>query len=743
MGKASPAIVAFNAGEWSPLLASRSDLEGYGASCQTLRNFIPTIQGPAIKRAGSMFVREVKDSADDTILIPFVRSRAIAYVIEFGDEYCRFYTNRGILLDGGNPYEIVSPYPKADLINGRGEYLLDWTQSGDILYITHKSGTYLPRTLSRTATDTFAFATFQPDEGPFLPINSGSTTLYASASTGSVTITASANTFTSDMVGALVRIEQEELIETRPWSADNSSYSLNEYIRSDGKEYQVTDATGDSGTVAPTHTTGTVRATSGGNEFRFVTANYGIARITTYTSATEVTATVLTTLPQTVVGSTNATTLWRLGAWSDDNGYPTTVGFYLERLVFGQGQRVDMSVSADFDSFALDEFGEVLATSAVSVEVQSAQTDDIVAFAPAATLLTLTEGAEYSIGPLTNADPFGPDNVSVILRGSFGSRPQKAITVSESTLHMNASGTKLREIVYDIESDGLVSRDMLVRSEHLGIESALTQMVRAEDPYEVIVARREDGAGLLFTYDRTQDVRGWARLTIGGSDAKIIALATIPSPDGDRDDVWMIAERTVDESTVKYVEYFSAEFRPGDDQDDAFYVDSGLTYSGSAASKISGLDHLEGETVEVLGDGAVLAPVTVSSGEITLPVTVETAQVGLGYSAEIITARLEAGAEDGTAQGKKKRISDCIVRVLNARGGSAGPSPGDLTRVRDLNDRIPSTPMGSPDPLVSDDVLVRFNPGYEAQLAIRFLHDDPTPCTIVAMYPQVTTYEQR
>ena len=91
MSKYSPPINALNAGEWSPYLNGRTDMQGYAASAYTLENFIPTIQGPITRRSGSTFVRSVKDSTEPTWLMPFVKSRDDAFVIEFGDLYCRFY----------------------------------------------------------------------------------------------------------------------------------------------------------------------------------------------------------------------------------------------------------------------------------------------------------------------------------------------------------------------------------------------------------------------------------------------------------------------------------------------------------------------------------------------------------------------------------------------------------------------------------------------------------------------------
>jgi len=62
--KAFPLICNFTAGELSPLLDSRSDLQKYFAGCQKLENMIPYVEGGVFARPGLYYVGEVKDSAN-------------------------------------------------------------------------------------------------------------------------------------------------------------------------------------------------------------------------------------------------------------------------------------------------------------------------------------------------------------------------------------------------------------------------------------------------------------------------------------------------------------------------------------------------------------------------------------------------------------------------------------------------------------------------------------------------------
>jgi len=143
MAKASPIQYSFNAGELSPRVKGRFDIPKYKNGCETMENFIPLTQGPVRKRPGTRFVNEVKTSANNTRLIPFEFSTDQAYVLEFGDQYIRFYMDGGVIESSPSvPYEIASPYLHTELAD------IKFAQSADVMYIAHPA--YSPRKLSRT-----------------------------------------------------------------------------------------------------------------------------------------------------------------------------------------------------------------------------------------------------------------------------------------------------------------------------------------------------------------------------------------------------------------------------------------------------------------------------------------------------------------------------------------------------------------------------------------------------------------
>ena len=142
----------------------------------------------------------------------------------------------------------------------------------------------------------------------------------------------------------------------------------------------------------------------------------------------------------------------------------------------------------------------------------------------------------------------------------------------------------------------------------------------------------------------------------------------------------MSVKREIDGSTVRHVEFLKPiEF--GTDVTDAFFLDSGLTYDSTATTTITGLNHLEGEIVSVLADGSSHPDKTVSGGSITLDRSASKVHVGFGYRSTVETLRIEAGADDGIAQGKIKRIHGVTVRFFNTVGAEMGPDTSNLDRL--------------------------------------------------------------
>lgn len=887
MPKASPIRTSFNAGELSPLMDGRVDVAKYSNGCKVLENFIPTVQGPAVRRGGTRYVAEVKSSANRTWLARFEFSSTQSFVLEFGDQYIRFYFNRGQLqtagvspynsatvtitiaspgvitwtghgfsngqavaftttgalptglsanttyyvvnattntfqvsatvggaaintsgsqsgthtghqvysignlvtvsgttyyciaqsngfiapnatywyAQSGSIYEIPSPYLLADLTNVDGGFAIDMVQSGDVIYMAHPD--YPFQKLSRLGNTNWTIAPVDLLNGPFKDQNTTRThTIYASATTGTVTLTASSALFTADMVGSYVYLEPADLSNIKPWYP-GQEFSTNPFgvlRRSEGKTYTcATSGTVSAGKVwrtggdKPTHTYGTQADGDGGAiagtvvernglEWLFVDNGFGYVKITGFTSSTVVTAVVQgnNSLPGGVVGSTKATFRWALSAFSDVEGYPSKVTFFRERLTLAKGQQLFFSVAGDFENFASkDDSGIVTADMSIKATISSDQVNQVSWLAPSQALIIGTTGGEFACMENSTSEAFAPGNLKIEQQTSDGSRSITPARVGYSTLFVQRSGKKLKEAAYNFQQNGYVTTDLTVLSNHITGDGIL-QTAWHREPYVAMWSVRADGQLLGFTFNKEQDVVGWHRHIIGGSfssgQAVVESVAVIPSPDGTQDDLWMIVKRTINGQTKRYVEYLNRAFdREQDTQADCFYIDSGATYSGSPTTTITGLSYLEGQTVQVLADGAAHPDRTVTSGSITLQRSASKVQVGLACPATLQTNRIEAGAGDGTAQGKTKRINKVVIRFLDTLGALAGPDADTLDTVEF---RTTENLMNVAPPLFTGDKLIEWPSGYDFDGYVMVQQPQPLPMTVVAVMPQLYTFDR-
>lgn len=739
MAKASPALVNFNSGEFSPLLDARIDFQKYGNGCRTLDNFICTVQGPAKQRPGNRFVAEVKDSTKRPWLARFEFNVANAYAIEFGDQYLRFFTQHGRLESPpGTPVEVATPYVQADLFNTDQTCRLRTAQSGDFLYIAH--GNYEPELLTRTTSTSFSLSAFRPNGGPFKDLNDTAITVYASAETGTgISLTASTTgVFLAGHVGALFYLEGKGVNSIPAWEVGKSVTAGNRR-RSDGKTYEALN-TATTGTFKPVHTSGALYDGDSGVQWAFRDAGFGWGRITAVLpDGSGATMDVLSRLPNQVVGSGNATTRWAHAAWSAVEGWPTDVAFFRERLWFARRSQLWASVASDFSDFsAKNPSGEVTADQAISMTLASGQINDVQWLLPDKELLAGTAGGEFSIGELSNGNALGPGNVRARLQSQFGSRAIVPVQAGATTLFIQRAGRKVREITYDSFNAVYQSTDRTALAEHITV-SGVVDMDYAQEPDSVVWCARADGTLIGFTWNAEQNVWGWHRHTLGGS-GRVESICTIPSPDQARNEPWMIVRRTINGVTRRYVEYQEAAWSPEQPQTQAFYVDCGLTYSGSPATSISGLGHLEGQTVAILADGSPHPNRVVTGGAVALQRAASVVHVGLPMVARLQPMRVEAGAQDGTAQGKTKRAHRVVFRFDNTSSGKFGP---DEDHLDEITFRKPNDRMDQPVPAFTGDKVLSWPGGYSTDAYYWFVNDKPLPATVVGIFPQVTTQDAR
>lgn len=757
MAKASPSFSNFTAGELSPRLDGRTDIQKYFNGCKTLENFVVHPHGGASRRPGTIFVREVKNSAHNVRLIPFEFNVEQAYILEFGDQYFRIHKDGGTVVSSGSPVEVTTPYLHTELAD------IKFTQSADVMYIVHPN--HAPRKITRTSHTAWTITAVDFQRGPFQDTNLTSTTLTANGRTGTVTITASASTFASTDVGRLVKLHHgfakvasfssatsvtaavQETADGRAELAPSYTATTLSFHEGDpsatGLEHndRIQDSAGNFLTQG--FTTGMKISVSGAGTSNNNESGAIIVQITQDTMLLSPSADLTDEAAGssvTISGDLVADSGFALGAFSATTGYPAAVTFYEQRLVFAstteQPQTIFFSVGGSFEDFT-DGVG---AADALTYTLGSNQVNVIRYLQAGRVLLVGTSGGEFVVTSSEDA-PLSPTNAVVKRQATYGSANIQPVQVANVTLFVQRARRKLRELVFDLNTDSYQAPDMTLLAEHI-TTSGIKAMALQQEPDNVVWCVLENGKFVGMTYRREENVIAWHEHLIGGSFgsdsfAHVESVASIPGA-LDEDQTYLIVKRTIGGATKRYIEYFNF-FDFGDNILDAYFVDSGLTYSGSAATTISGLDHLEGQTVRIVANGATHPDKVVSSGAISLDFSATNVHIGLGYSSTLQTMRIDAGGTEGTSQAKTKRIHDVTLRLFRTVGVEVGSSTSELDRIPF---RSSADAMDSALALFTGDKEVEFRGGFDTDGFIVVRQSQAMPMTILSIMPRLITFDQ-
>jgi len=429
------------------------------------------------------------------------------------------------------------------------------------------------------------------------------------------------------------------------------------------------------------------------------------------------------------------------------------VGFVFnqDRLVWAGSaaypNRIDGSNTSDYENYAPSNTdGTVIDSNAISFSLNSTKVNVVNwMVSDEWGLLAGTASGEWVIAASTQQNAVTPTNVTAKMTSAYGGANVPPIKMGKSTLFVQRTKRKLREMSYQFALGTFQAPDISLISEHL-TKGGIKSMAAQPAPYPNVWLARYDGTLVGVSYDKDQEVLGWHRHQLGGfSDAAqtlppvVESVAVIPSPSTDRDAVWLSVQRYVNGATVRTVELMQKFWEDGDVLADAYFVDCGATYSGAATTTVSGLTWLAGQTVSVLADGSVHPNCVVSgAGAITLQRSASKIQIGLGYNSTGKTLRIEGGAGDGTAQGKIKRIHRAIFRFFQSVGlsvqstnGTAFPEP-----FRTSADR-----MDNPVALYTGDKRWAWDGSYELEGQVSWTQDQPLPSNILAVVAQLDTQD--
>ena len=755
MAGASQLLSTFNAGEWSPELYGRIDLDKYRNACRAIENFVLLAQGPATRRPGTQFIAHTKDDGV-TRLIPFEFSTEQAYVIEAGAGYFRFYMNGGrIETSPGTAYEIMTPYGVVDLAG------LKWAQSADVLYLTHPN--FAPRKLARSGHTNWTLSEIAFQDGPYLDENVGAITLTPAAASGSnITLTASADLFAATDVGRLVRIKHASVWGWAKIIAFTSATQVKIDIKGNF---------GGTGAV-PSWRLGAWSATSGWPS----TITFHEERLFLANSKQQ---------PQTLWASVSGAyesfaPTGADGIVKDDHGLNFTIADDRVNAIrwMSAGKTLALGTTGGEFNLTASSLNEALTPSNVTVrrETTNGSADIRPERVGAAVLYVQRAGRKlYEMAYNFENDAFNSPELTLLARHLTQAGIKEIAYQAEpwSILWVVCQDGALLGLTYMRGQDVVGWHRHIIAGADAKVLSVAVIPGNGQDETWLAVERRVGGVlrrsvermaaafeprdafdkrGAFFVDGGLSfDGAGTAALTpgaganvIGSTTVEFTAAAGIFAPEDVGREIQHFYPAP---SGAGY--YVARASITG--FSDANHVSTTIVAAFPSLAPIAagnwslgaviigGLDHLIGEEVTILADGATHPNRIVAlDGTVTLERPAAFAHVGLGFTSLLSTMDIEAGAMDGSAQAKRRRIHRVIVRLNNSLGMRVGAEPG---ATEDVVFRGARTAMDQSPPLFSGDKFVAFPKGWDAQAIVTVLQEQPLPCTIVALIPQLTTMD--
>jgi hypothetical protein len=847
MAKTNRLLTNFSGGEVSPRLRGRNDLELYNNVAERIQNFIVETQGPMRFRGGSVYVNHTR-SNNIAHLIPFQFNDEQSYKLEFTENYIRIFKDSGTVLEtaktitgitqanpgvitsnahgysdgdeifissvvgmtelnsqyylidnatintytltdidgnaidttnftayvsGGSSfrvYEISSPYLERHLRE------LKFTQNADTMYITHNN--YEPRKLTRTSDTSWSLTTFTRTSDPFLDKK---------------TITG--------------------ITQANPGVVTSASHGY-----SDGDQIIIEDV-------------------GGMTEINGVPVIVAGATTNTFE---------LTDIDGNDIDTTGFTAYTSGGYASDQNLLPLAVGFYESRLFYSRSdsypERIWGSMAPDsagvprFDSFTTgtsDDDAVIFTLAPVNGKVDSVQWIS----GNTKYLAAGTFGGVTKITGGRDDEPITPSGIKSNPIDSHGCANIMPIPLGNIILYVQLGGLVIRSLEYNALFDGYEAVDRVLVADHI-TESGIVQLAFSNGRPDIMWAVRNDGELLGLTFKSKEDVSGWHRHILGGTDAKVLSVGVIPQSNN-YDQTWVVVERTINSVTRRYVEYITSELDFPEDieyyidqttetndntkflnamfeaQKKYIHVDSALSYNGAdytstvgatvtpasisgtavtftsdvdiflsgsvgnqiwkkrtdsddigievtgraeitaftdvknvtcniiqnfdsvtaispgqwylTAGALSGLDHLEGETVKVVTDGSVHPDETVVDGAITLDYEASVVHVGLGYTGLFKSMLLELGGVSGPGYTKIKNIYEVYFMFLNTLGAKFGLS---LYEMEQLVFRTSASIGSRPQPLFSGVKQLRYPDNWRREKYLYVAQEFALPCVV-------------
>lgn len=626
-------------------------------------------------------------------------------------------------IEGAGDMTIPTDYAEEDLD------LVRWVQSGDVVYLaaaktstdSDGSNSYEQRKVERRAARSWGLVAYEPEDGPFRKENTTNITLTPSAISGDVTLTASRDLFRDGHVGTLFRIAsigqtvagsftganqftvseirvtgvgtaraftitrsgtwsatvtlQRSLAEPGNWTdvatfTTNGTASYNDELDNQIVYYRIGIKTGE-------YTSGTAVITLAYSSGSLT----GVCRITAVTTSKLASAIVLKQF-----GGTTASDAWSEGAWSQYRGYPSAVTLFESRLNWAGKDNVFGSIVDAFEGFDPDFEGD---SGPYTRSIGEGPVDNFNWLLSLQRLMLGAQMAEFSAKSSNFDEPLTPSNFNLKASSTQGSAAIPAVKIDNTGIYADRSATRIFQLSYNVDTYDYSASDLTLLCPEL-CEAGVTRIAVQRRPDTRLHCVLEDGTAAVMILEPSEEVTCWVKVETDGLIEDVVVLPGTPE-----DKVYYVVKRTINSATKRYLEKWAMESECRgatlNKQADSFIVFT----NGPASATVTGLDHLEGESVVVWADGLCLKDAngaiqtfTVASGSISLTnegvaYVATTGIVGLAYEARYKSTKLAHAAAGGTALNRSKRLIELglILADTHAMGLQVGD---DFTNMVDL-----------------------------------------------------------
>ena len=412
-------------------------------------------------------------------------------------------------------------------------------------------------------------------------------------------------------------------------------------------------------------------------------------------------------------------------AFTGTGNYPGAVGYFEQRRILAgtdnkpQNMWGTRSATESNMSYSIPTRDD----DRLSFRIAAADANRIRHVIPLADLLLLTAGGVWRV-EAAGADVLTPSSAKPKLQDATGASNVRPVVTGSAVVFIAERGSHAFRVRYSWDDQIYRPEDISLFAQHLFDGYTIVDMALAKAPFRMIWAVRSDGVLLSLTYVPEQEVIAWHKHTTDGLFESVCVV-----PEGNHDALYVVVKRSINGQDVRHIERMSP--RRFDTLADSFFVDAGATYSGAATTQVTGLWHLEGETVAILADGAELPTQLVVNGTIDLDFAATKVQVGLPYVSDFKDLPVALDAE-AAGQGAVKNVNSVHVRVKDSSSLFVGPTFDELTETKEDTADIDDVPA-----LITGEVTLNITGAWETDGTICIRQSSPLPVTILSTTKEV------